>query len=390
MPSISDFLLFVQVLMVFLFVARLVPSLGSSGESPVTVLVRAVQKVMLRRWASVIDGAQGLARSKELAHYMALAHEYLGRTQAEAYNREREEAIRRAKSAEARSKETDDHDDTWALALVVGLVFVGSVAFVGALWLVSQRPVLSLILTSVLLAAWLVARYRPKAPQRELVTASGPSSWWVFLERASRHHETDRRALLMAMVGEGHSGSASPPSDPELSQEGDVPVAIPPGMTELVFASDGRAMEDVRKEIVSLRRIHRIAFTTILVSWLTVSLGSLLAHIFLFEGLGRTALAGIGFSAVFGGFLWGFLPSLRTSHIALSLYESYSLELAMALTDAEAEEVASDGRQLRAEAWQRFRLGLNQLWRQEDASSGQLAQRFRRASKAGAQAREEE
>lgn len=76
---------------------------------------------------------------------------------------------------------------------------------------------------------------------------------------------------------------------------------------------------------------------------------------------------GSSIGTVLGVFCYSQLQTVRISQIALALFESYVTELRTSLLQSEGIRDEGERQEARLNAWQRFRIGLNDLWLREDA-----------------------
>lgn len=380
MEELSQLQPWLQLFLLYL-VAATVGFRGSARQvAPAALLAKAVSEVVNRHWAEVSQHLAALAPREDYLPHLQVAQEYLSRRQAGIYKLETATARARTSTEMKVSRRPPSElpsviQDFLFSLVVLTVAVVMVVALLVLVWLAQSNALISLALTGLMLGLWLLLRSQRQEPV--FVPVEGYLSQWKEQPTTSVECERERRVILMAIAGTGGGlGGGRVGTDIDLDTAEAEPAPSPPGITEIVMTTVEDSMQQVRQEIDSLRRLHRRVFLAIVALWLTVAGVGFSATVFLFEGSWNSAFGGLGFTAVIGGVLWGFLPTVRTSHIALALYESYRIELADGLAEAQAEGDAQRRRALRAEAWSTFRTGLNSLWRQENEAGGLLAKRF--------------
>lgn len=354
--------------------------------TPVDVVALAVARVVSRRWQKMLGDLDSIAADAAGLRWLQFAQEYLGRRSGGIYKLELERSVSRARWQEVSTPKETKVPSAFSqtvrlLALAVGLtaLLIGLLAL--ALFLLTQSPLVVLSLASVLaVLVWLITR--PENPSPEYVSVRGPASDWAnWQPRSYKECEIERGQVFMAITSAGEGIDTGGEGDADLVAAEETPLPAPPGITELVLKNSQESLGEIRKEIEGLRKFHRSVFLAVLVLWFLIVAVGFGSNFFLFSQAWSTSVATLGFAIVVGGVVWGFLPAVRTSHIALALYSSFQVELVQNLQAAEGVLDSKQQWALRAKAWERFRIGLNGLWLQEHRSSAVIAKLFQQGVK---------
>lgn len=357
--------------------------LSRSKEKPINIVARTIAKVIHQHLPEVHGRFDQIAMRPEGLRFLQVAQEYLSYRAASIYKLELDrsrlaaENFRRSQDAEASEPWSE-----WAIAFIILAVsIVAALLLACLLALLQSYPVIVLSLVAVVtLMLWL--ENRREKPALDFVPVIGPASDWTgWQPRTSKECETERTQIFMAITGAGGDvGGNFTGQAPELEAAADTALPAPPGLSEIVLVNFPEALKEIRDEILTLRGFHRRVFVSVLILWFLIILVGFGMQIFWFNQPWTGSFGTLGFALVIGGILWGFLPAVRTSHIALALYESYQLELMLNLKVAEDISDTVKKSMFRAEAWERFRIGLNKLWLQENRSSAFTANLFRKYS----------
>lgn len=147
---------------------------------------------------------------------------------------------------------------------------------------------------------------------------------------------------------------------------GELPPALPPGVTEIALANSRNGVEQIRKGLLDVRWNHKW-LTRIFSAGFSVSIVVAMVGLLFFEFDPKLILGSGGFSAVTGAFTFVAMRNLRMANLALALYESYVAELADRLEMIPSQSGESASMEMQ-KAWRDFRLGVNDLHRLEQIS----------------------
>lgn len=351
-------------------------------RSPIAIIADSAARVVDRNWRRL---AQSPSASPPDKVTVDRALEYLRTARLIAIRTEYEERRQQIEHEHRSTIKTFEHKElpSWvvrlaqaSVELIESLLLATAVVIIpiAFVWAATQFPAAVLGIVFVFGALFLVNHYASSVeprwrPQEAFAYGSG-----YFVKRSWNRPgaELAEAEKIVLTLMEGLSESAAPQpqheDDPDLLrvQKGDK-VALAPGFSELVFSATDATINEIRKNLIGVRRQHR------LFSWLSFLsfLGVIGVTVFgiVFRGIqaGPQLLGGGGISLLLATFCFVTLQNLRTSQIALALFTSYVAELHEDLAYAERQE--EHGRQrLRSKAWQNFRKGINDLWLQERSS----------------------
>lgn len=389
------FTLISQLVLTLLFsfaMSRFGLALAGSREVPINIVAAIIAKVVHRHWSKVRPHFDRAATIPEGLRFLQLAQEYLSCRAAGIYRLETERSRSRATymTRPHDIEESKPLSATTTAFIILVLSVAAALLLYGLLVYLQEKPAFVFGL-AVLITLFLWLENRPSKPEPDFVPVIGPAdSWEKWQLRTSKECLAERSEIFMAITGAGgHIESNLNDQAPELPAAEGTALPAPPGLTELVLVNFPEALKEISNEIVTLRRFHLRVFVSILVLWFLIILGGFGLQTFWLKQSWNSSLGTLGFALIIGGILWGFLPAVRTSHIALALYRSYQLELIQNLKAAEDTSEMKKRSALRAQAWERFRAGLNKLWLQENRASAFTANLFRQNSQKGDQPGEE-
>jgi hypothetical protein len=197
--------------------------------------------------------------------------------------------------------------------------------------------------------------------------------------------DADRQRLVRMMMELGQPEAELPASvgDPDISTSNAEAVPVTPGITELTLSTHEDVLAEMKRRLVAVGKFHwRLAITGSAAFFASLVF-VLYAAVFLQRNVYSSLFGGLGLGALLGTFTFLTLKNVRTSNIALSLFESYLIELHERLREAGLSIEPEQRSKLRSEAWADFRRGLNALWRAEREDKSQVGTRTAQRTKRG-------
>lgn len=366
----------------------------SKFESPIDVVVDRIAASVARAWDAA-KFEKKLVVGEEQAGFLMIAYRYLSARQSAIYRLEREMHLRDVQSRYQRAPSNDElygeaqksRPFTGVFTNLLIAVLASASAFMliySLAWMIGNLSLLIKELGRILIpeqfimlvlsasmpaAVAFIAKIILRRPIEYAFAGIDPIHWQHYQTQSSKQIESER-ALILKMAGEMPGGSLSDGGndDDNLIEAKENPVPVQPGMTEYVFSTGRLKIEDLGNDFREEKRRNTVVFWASFTTFLLVVLSGVASALFLEQDL--KAIGGIGvISGVIGIYSYKILGKARLARIALTLFESYVIELQQRMDELALVPDGLERRKLRAAAWTNFRLGLNRLYSLEDRSA---------------------
>ena len=257
----------------------------------------------------------------------------------------------------------------FALTLALALVAAGAALLV--LYFAARRPLLLVVIGVGLYVAFRLAQraadWTSRFKLQEAFATDAGTRWRSAQPSTEEEVESEQGFLRNLLAGSSNlDGELRKIHDPDVEIADSTAVPVIPGITELALSESDASIQEIRCYLNKVRTQHTVTAVLSISCFIGALAFSLYATVLLHSDVWRIAFGGLTVSTVLGGFCFVSLRDARVSQIALALFESYISELRVNLREAELSVPSESRREHRAEAWRRFRIGLNELWLHEE------------------------
>jgi hypothetical protein len=265
------------------------------------------------------------------------------------------------------------------LALTVGgTVFVGVFAIAIIQYLVTHvaellarlvdvLPYLLLYGCGAILVVWLLDRvHKTREPVLQYAYGSAylGTGLWSAREISERHRQV---CLMLNEIDKASTPQVDVAMDPDILRSEVRNTPLVPGITEIILSHDQSDIQEMRRRLNMVGLFHwRLAIGSSAAFFVSLAV-SVYAAIFMESKAFGAIFGGLGLGVVLGTFTYFMLKNVRTSNIAISLFDSYLMELRSSLDAAERLAAPDQVAKAKSKGWLEFRRGLNALWKMERA-----------------------
>lgn len=381
----SDQFLILFVLFIFLIDIRKI----APENPPIVIIIDAITLVVYQKWKKV----------SEHENYVCKTEERFALSTALAYLDQRKSKIREAE----KKKEADDYnallkrrpkpkmdeennflDKVLDFLSILGL-FLGSVIVIAVLVVAISLAIkltisflienfIEVAITICVIALVSLAMIFLELPylksNYKFAYVLGSSKSFKYAEIKSLSDIQAQQNLIVNMMSSNGdivkaSSEAKPLSDPDLLDKNITEVPVPPGIAEYVLQTNESALAEIGTDLKRLRAFHFWITTVSFIFFICSTAASIYIALTSDNSAWQSLFGELGFSTVLGTFCYSSQRRMRTSQIALALFESYVAELRVSLLEIEKIANYDNRNEKRNLAWQRFRVGLNDLWLKE-------------------------
>jgi len=351
-------------------------------ESPIDVVVNRVAADVTKAWAKVLSENQPPTDEVEQG-FLALAYGYLTERYRAVYKMERIRHMERVQ-ADYKPPPTFVSSDLVADSVVIAVILVlamgaivlapilmralveGVIALFGLISSLHNLVFLLLLIGLMRILFLLLDRYTEKVEYA--IEGNGRIPWEASWDESTPRIESERTQIVAMMkLPSGSVPSSSLMADEDLAEANDHPVPLQPGITEYVLSTGAVRLDDLGNDFLQAKRKHEIVFWISFATFILVLLASVADALVFKQGI--RAVGGLGaIATLIGTFSYKTLQMSRLSRIALTLFNSYVIELQQRMEELRQVEDLHQARRLRAAAWTNFRTGLNKLYALESRS----------------------
>ena len=259
----------------------------------------------------------------------------------------------------------------FAIVSIISLIVANIVSILDGLsrFLMSEQAIMLVLSVAAPIVLAIVAERFLRKPLEYVFAGIDHLHWAHFQARSSKQIELERAQILM-MIGEssGEGSSVALKLDPDLPEAKERAVPVQPGVAEYTFSTGRVKIEDIGNDFRLAKRQHAVIFWVAFTTFILILISGVAAALVLKQDL--KSVGGIRvISGVIGTYSYKILGKARLARIALTLFDSYVIELHQRMDELALIADASERRKLRAAAWTNFRTGLNKLYAVEDRSA---------------------
>jgi hypothetical protein len=361
--------------------------------SPIELVVDRVAAAVAKAWEAARSERTPISDEEE-AGFLLLAYRYLSERQTAIYKLERESHLRHVQAGYQPPPSADElygeerelspviaalgavlmaalaAGSLFAVVSILSWIVVNIVPVLDELnrFLVSGQAIMLVLSMGAPIVLTVVAERFFRKPLEHVFAGIDHVHWGHFQAHSSKQIESVRAQILM-MIGETPGGSNDALNlDPDLSEAKVNAVPVQPGVTEYTFSTGRVKIEDLGNDFRAAKRQHTVVFWVAFTTFILVLISGVAAAILLKQDL--KSVGGIGaISGVIGTYSYKILGKARLARIALTLFDSYVIELHQRMDELASIPDANERRRLRAAAWTNFRTGLNKLYALEGRSA---------------------
>ena len=352
------------------------PEPANLRESPIDIVVNRVAAAVTKAWAKTMADNQP-ATDEEEQDFLALAYGYLTERYRAVYKMERARHMERVR-AEYKPPPTFVSPDLVSDAVVIFVILVlamGAIALAPILikalvdgiiilfgLLSSLHNLIFLLLLIVLLRMLFLLLDRYKEKVEYAIEGNGRIPWERSWDESTPRIESERMQIVAMMRRPlGSAPAISSKADEDLIEANDHPVPLQPGITEYVLSTGAVRLEDLGNDFRQAKRQHEVVFWISFATFILALSASLADALVLKQGI--RSIGGLGaIATLIGTFSYKILQTSRLSRIALTMFNSYVIELHQRMEELKQVDDPNQVRRLRAAAWTNFRTGMNKLY----------------------------
>ena len=324
----------------------------SKSGSPIEVVVDRIAAAVAKAWDAARSERTSVS-DQEQAGFLVIAYRYLSERQTAIYKLERESHLRDVQARYERPPSVDElygearepSPVTTALgtvlmaALAAGSLFavvsilswfvanIVSILDELSFFVASGQAVMLVLSMAAPLVLTVVAERFLRKPIEYVFAGIDHVHWGHFQAHSSKQIESERARILM-MIGESPGGGSSDALklDPDLPEAKEKAVPLQPGVTEYTFSTGRVKIEDLGNDFRAAKRQHAVVFWVAFTTFILVLISGVTAALVLKQDL--RSIGGIGVIAgVIGTYSYKILGKARLARIALTLFDSYVIEL---------------------------------------------------------------